>query len=153
MKTYVDHELVTVRRVQRLLGFCRDRAPGDFPDALDVALELSLRHLDERRAIGLADLLLEAGLAGDLAEAKRVAVCPPGVALAAALSSLKWRKMRTGKRRAWYPPVRRAVTWEGWGCDETPAPARHTLHPFRIPHWWGGKLGGSGAAGRAVGPT
>lgn len=62
--------------------------------------------MNERDALSLADLLLEAGLAGDLLEAQRVAVCPPGVELAAALSALKWRKMRSGKRRAWYPPVK-----------------------------------------------
>ena len=108
MKTYVDPESVTARRVQRLLAFCRDLPPGVFPDADYVALELTKRHVDERRARRLADMLLEAGLAGDFPEAQRVAVSPVGVELAASLSALKWTKTRSGKRRAWYPPVTKA---------------------------------------------
>ena len=140
MKTYVDPELITARRVQRLLDFCRDC--DDFPDAMDVALELTRRHGYERRAIGLADLLLEAGLAGDHEEAQRVAVCPPGVQLAAALSALKWTKMRSGKRRAWYPP--RGVTGRGWGVT---GPRHQPVTHSPLTRFWGG------VAGRAIGPT
>ena len=37
MKQYLDYELVTVQRVQRLLAFCREVPTGVFPDAGDVA--------------------------------------------------------------------------------------------------------------------
>ena len=87
-ETVYRAEQAKEERVRRLLGFWV-RGPGAFPDALDVALELSRRHMNERDALSLADLLLEAGLAGDLLEAQRVAVCPPGVELAAALEALK----------------------------------------------------------------
>ena len=106
MKTYVDHELVTVRRVKRLLGFCRDLEPGTFPNALDVAFELSKRHTDGP-SVGLAALLLEAGLVGDLPEGQRVSKARTGRDIAEWLETFQWRPSRSAAARQWRPPVTR----------------------------------------------
>ena len=134
-ETVYRAEQAKEERVRRLLGFCRVRGPGTFPDALDVALELSRRHVDERGDLSLADLLLEAGLAGDLPEAQRVALARPGVELASWLEALKWTKTRSGKRRAWRPPAQNRVTGRGVGCDGYPSqPVTHS--PYQSLGMW-----------------
>ena len=106
MKQYVDPESVTARRVQRLLGFCRIIDDGKFPDALDVAFELSQRHVDGG-SVSLAGLLVEAGLASDLAEGRRVSQARTGRELAEHLATFHWQPVRSAAERKWQPPVTR----------------------------------------------
>ena len=100
---------------------------------------MTRRHVDESGSQSLADLLIEAGLAGDLPEAKRVAVCPTGVELAAALDFCQWTEGGSAKQRRWFAPATKShvetgrerawrlledVTW-AWCYD---------LHPPRVAH-------------------
>ena len=76
------------------------------PDALAVAFALSQRHAGGA-AVSLADLLVEAGLADESNAAGRSKSPHVGVALAAHLRELHWRKRRMAYGMEWVPPGRK----------------------------------------------
>ena len=73
---------------------------------MDVAFELSKRHLGGG-PVALAVLLVEAGLADDEAEGRRLGKARPGRAVAECLYAFKWRRRRTAEERQWKPPRRK----------------------------------------------
>ena len=98
------------------------------PDAVDLALELSRRHVGGPPA-ALVDLVMEIGMATNAEDAMAWALSKPGKALTAALSSLGWTRRREngGNRRfRWWPPVHHAGGKPTEGKPTSPLEREHT---------------------------
>lgn len=104
-------EQADAERDARVAAFVGDRG-GEAPNVVDMALELSRRHVGGRTTT-LAALMVEAGMAATPEEAAWRVKTRPGQDLAALLPDLGWEKTTSRGRNRWRPPQRERASGEG----------------------------------------
>ena len=98
-KSYLGGQYEAMRDTQNT-AFTRSNQPME-----DIAAVLTEKYADSTTGVSLAELMIEAGLANDVADAQDK-VKSAGRKLASQLGKRSWERRRVKQRSLWYPPRR-----------------------------------------------